>query len=200
MQVPQVPKVPGMKFTRAGQAYVFGASLDEAGKPREFGIWDHRSLAQNPIGAPMERFPASEGQEAAWARFRQLEPGFIADLTGKSAVPIERIEIMAGLPGTPYRALGKVKARASAPTAFNRAPTLDEVNGRLREQASRLGANAIISVAYNRGADLLSWKAIHAEGLAVFLESDDRNCPYCAETIKRAAVKCRYCGSDVSSP
>lgn len=33
-----------------------------------------------------------------------------------------------------------------------------------------------------------------APGLTV---SGDRSCPYCAETIKSAAIKCKHCGADV---
>lgn len=33
-----------------------------------------------------------------------------------------------------------------------------------------------------------------AQGLVV---SGDRACPYCAETIKSAAIKCKHCGADV---
>ena len=54
--------------------------------------------------------------------------------------------------------------------------------------SSRGCANAVIGVKYNRGISMTSWKAVTATGTAVFLESDERTCPFCAEPIKRAAV------------
>jgi len=86
-------------------------------------------------------------------------------LTG--AVQVEDIEVWTGEPGREYRVLGPLKARVTAATIFSRTPTVEEVNLKLREQATRLGANAVINVTYSRGPSATSWKALTAEGTGV---------------------------------
>ena len=111
---------------------------------------------------------------------------------------IEDIEIHAGDLDRPYKVLGPIQARRTAATALSKTPTMEDVNSKLREVALKMGANAIINVEYSRGISLTSWKAMTANGTAVVAESDEKACPQCAETVKRAAVKCRHCGADLS--
>lgn len=73
---------------------------------------------------------------------------------------------------------------------------MDDANARLKEEAIRLGANAIINVKYEQSS-LTSWRGIKAFGIAVLLDSDEKKCPYCAEIIKKEAIKCKHCGSDI---
>jgi Putative heavy-metal-binding len=80
---------------------------------------------------------------------------------------IEDVEVHVGDLDRPYRMIDTVKATVKAPTLFHNAPSLDSVNSRLREQALKMGANAVINVTYKRGISLTSWKALTATGTAV---------------------------------
>ena len=111
---------------------------------------------------------------------------------------VEEIEIHTGTPAQTFKRLGELKAKVGAATLFSKTPTIEDVNFKLREQAARLGANAVVNVAYDRGVTMTSWKGLTATGTAVLLESDTRPCPLCAEPIKREAVRCKHCGGDVA--
>jgi hypothetical protein len=86
-------------------------------------------------------------------------------------VQIDEIEIFAGDPGRPYETLGPLRARVTAATIFSKTPTVEDVNLKLREEAVRLGANAVINVTYSRGVSATSWKAMTADGTGVLAEA-----------------------------
>jgi hypothetical protein len=87
------------------------------------------------------------------------------------AVRVDAIEIFAGEPGGSYTTLGPVRARVTAATLFSKTPTVEDVNLKLREQAVRIGANAVINVSYSRGVSATSWKALTANGTAVLADA-----------------------------
>jgi len=111
---------------------------------------------------------------------------------------LEDIGIFVGKVDFEYEPIRRLEAKCEASTAFAPAPTVEEVSGRLRAMAAKVGANAIIEVEYNSGMSLTSWKSMKGTGLAVKKVSDDVACPFCAEKIKRNAIKCKHCGSDIS--
>ena len=78
------------------------------------------------------------------------------------------IEIHTGDVDQPYRTVGEISAKVEVATLFPKTPTLEDINCKLQEKASQLGANAVIKVEYNRGMS-------HASGVAVVLESDEVN-------------------------
>ena len=78
------------------------------------------------------------------------------------------VEIHAGDVDHSYRTVGEISAKVEAATLFPKTPTLEDINLKLQEKASQLGANAVIKVEYNRGMS-------QASGVAVVLESDEVN-------------------------
>jgi hypothetical protein len=111
---------------------------------------------------------------------------------------ITEIAIHAGEITQPYKAMGEITAKVSKGSLLSKSPTIEDVNFKLQEQASRIGANAVLNVKYSRGMSLMSYEVLKAVGIAVIVESDEVQCPHCAETIKRAARKCKHCSSDLT--
>jgi hypothetical protein len=108
-------------------------------------------------------------------------------------VKVEDIEIHSGDLDRPYTTVGQIQARVTSATAFSQTRTADDVNGKLREEAMRRGANAVINVQYRRGASLTSWKALTATGTAVLATDMYRECPHCKEQMRRDASTCPHC-------
>lgn len=111
---------------------------------------------------------------------------------------IEDIELHVGEVDFPYRPVRELRAKCEASNALMPAPTETEINAKLRGMAAKVGANAVINIRYNSGVSFTSWKSMTGTGLAVIRESETVACPHCAETIKRAAAKCRFCGEAVT--
>lgn len=112
---------------------------------------------------------------------------------------LEDIEIHTGSPDFKFDEVRRLEARCEAPTMMSKAPTVEDVNLKLREMAAGLGANAVINVVYESGMSLTSFRSVRGAGLAVRKVSDDIPCPVCAETIKRAAKRCRFCQADLTT-
>jgi len=110
---------------------------------------------------------------------------------------LEDIEIHVGPQSFEFAPIKLLEAKCEATMAFAPAPTIEEMNDRLRAMAAKVGADAVVNVEYSSGVSLTSWKSMTGRGLAVRKISEDRLCPYCAEMVKRAAVRCKHCGAEI---
>lgn len=67
-----------------------------------------------------------------------------------------------------YRVLADLEVTANKTTLFNKDPTPADIDRRLRDEAAKLGADAVILVRYGTvGVSLFSWGSLDGQGRAV---------------------------------
>ncbi|MBI5753054.1 MAG: hypothetical protein HZA59_13070 [Hydrogenophilales bacterium] len=68
----------------------------------------------------------------------------------------------------PYAVLGDISVTVNKTTIFHAEPTREMVNDKLREEAAKLGADAVTHVRYGTvGISLMSWGSLDGKGRAV---------------------------------
>ena len=68
----------------------------------------------------------------------------------------------------PYTNLGDITVQVRKTTLFHPDPTREQVNEKLRNEASKLGADAVVLVRYGTvGVSALSWGELEGKGRAV---------------------------------
>ena len=88
---------------------------------------------------------------------------------GRTATPVDKIQIVEGdVTDRSYKSLGDVSATVNKTTLFNADPTREMVNNRLKAEAAKLGADAVIQVRYGTvGMGLVSWGSLDGKGRAI---------------------------------
>lgn len=67
-----------------------------------------------------------------------------------------------------YVSLGDISVTVNKTTVFNKDPTREDVNQKLKEKAAELGADAVILVRYGEGGmSMMSWGSLEGRGRAI---------------------------------
>lgn len=82
-----------------------------------------------------------------------------------------KVTVSEGDTNRKYRSLGDISVTVNKTTVFNRDPTREDVNQKLREKAAELGADAVIHARYGEGGiSLMSWGSLEGKGRAIKYE------------------------------
>ncbi|RYH46023.1 MAG: hypothetical protein EON54_16600 [Alcaligenaceae bacterium] len=129
--------------------------------------------------------------------WKEIKEGAVSVSSPTGARSID-VQILTEPPQGNYRPLSEVTVKLTRWSPLERKYTREDVEQRLREKAMALGGNAVINVRYEqRDHTMATAGYIEGRGLAIIDESDTAPCPLCAEPIKREAVRCKHCGSDI---
>ena len=67
-----------------------------------------------------------------------------------------------------YISLGDITVHVNKTTVFNKAPTREQVNQKLKERAAKMGADAVVMVRYGEvGVSVMTWGSLEGKGRAV---------------------------------
>src|SRR6185503_12903209 len=92
---------------------------------------------------------------------RQRAPSAAAQATPTASIIVTENDIT----DRPYDALGDIKVTVNKTTIFSPDPTHAQVDEQLREEASKLGANAVVLVRYGTvGVGIASWGSLDGQG------------------------------------
>jgi len=92
-----------------------------------------------------------------------------AAAAGRAPTPVEKIQIIEGdVTDKPYKSLGDVSVTVNKVMIFNADPTRQMVDQRLRTEAAKLGADAVVQVRYGTvGMSMVSWGSLDGKGRAI---------------------------------
>lgn len=98
-----------------------------------------------------------------------VEPAAAAATSASEKTPVGQIVISeSDITDRAYVTLGDIEVTVRKTTIFNSDPTRADVDQRLREEASELGADAVVLARYGTvGVSVVSWGELDGRGRAV---------------------------------
>ena len=109
---------------------------------------------------------------ATWSH-SNVQPASTAPATQPSASakivdPAKILVTKEDISDKPYTVLADIEATVNKTTIFHDDPTPELVNEKLREEAAKLGADAVILVRYGTvGVSFMSWGSLDGKGRAI---------------------------------
>ncbi len=118
------------------------------------------TAAATPVAAPPVAVPAPVQAASVQAAAAPAAP---VNVAGASSM----IMLIEGQSPRASRVLGEVNAEVHQTSLFPKTPTRELVDKQLRDQAAKLGADAVVEITYDKNSPLTSKKGHRATGKAV---------------------------------